>query len=73
MKLKVIVLPGLALLVSMGLAACGGSESKMERSTTTTTVTMGQELIDLEKSYKQGIISEKEYEKAKEAILERYQ
>jgi hypothetical protein len=34
---------------------------------------MGQELMDLEKSYKDGIISEKEYEKAKKDILKKYE
>jgi hypothetical protein len=52
----------------MGLTACGGGGASMQASTTT----MGQELMDLEESYKQGIISEKEYEKAKKTILEKY-
>ena len=33
---------------------------------------MGQELIDLNESYKQGILTEKEYNNAKESIMERY-
>lgn len=33
---------------------------------------MGQELTDLKKAYDAGIISEKEYEKSKKDILNRY-
>lgn len=69
MKTKTVAM--LALLLSVGLVGCGGGDAKMEATTTTTT--MGQELMDLDESYKKGIISEKEYERAKEAILERYQ
>lgn len=51
------------------LTGCGGGGANINQSTQT----MGQELMDLEKSYKQGIITEKEYEDAKEDILERYE
>ncbi|MFM1891879.1 MAG: hypothetical protein RLZ44_956 [Pseudomonadota bacterium] len=68
MKSKYLVMPGLILVCALGLAACGGGGAKVEASTTT----LGQELIDLDESYKKGLISEKEYKKARENILKRY-
>jgi uncharacterized membrane protein len=67
-KSKYLVMPGLILVCALGLAACGGGGAKVEASTTT----LGQELIDLDESYKKGLISEKEYKKARENILKRY-
>jgi len=52
------------------LGACGGGGADVQ--TTTHNTTMGQELMDLDNSYKQGIITEKEYKKAKENIMDRY-
>ena len=50
------------------LTACGGSENTIQNNTTT----MGQELMDLESSFEKGIITEKEYNRAKKDILKRY-
>ena len=38
-------------------------------STSNVSVTKGQQLMDLQKAYEGGIITEKEYNKQKEAIL----
>ena len=56
--------------VIVGFSGCcgGGSEVKAETKTTTTT-TLGQELKDLEDAYQKGIISEKQYNEAKEKLL----
>lgn len=56
------------LLLTVALAGCGGGDSSIKASSTT----IGQELMDLDASYQKGLISEKEYEKAKKSILERY-
>jgi hypothetical protein len=62
-------LPAAALmLLAISLAGCGGGDSSIKASSTT----IGQELMDLDASYQKGLITEREYKKAKESILERY-
>ena len=73
-KFKAILLFVL-IAAGAGLAGCCGSpgegggggtaEVKIKQHTT------GQELIDLKKAYESGAITKEEYEKQKEAILER--
>ena len=46
-------------------SACGSTETTVNSSHTT-----GEELIDLQKAYDQGIITEREYEKKKKDILD---
>ena len=59
-----------ALMVStLLLAGCSGGGANVTASTTT----MGQELQDLDESYKKGLLSEKEYKKARKSIIERYE
>lgn len=61
-----------AAFVSLALlSGCGGGGAKVHSSVTTTT--MGQELQDLEESYKKGLLTEAEYKQARKAILKRYQ
>lgn len=62
-------LPAAALLLlTIPLAGCGGGDSTIKASGTT----IGQELMDLDASFQKGLITEKEYKKAKQSILERY-
>jgi hypothetical protein len=60
-----------ALLLGISLFGCGGGGAKATVTSTDTTV--GQELLDLDKAYKDGILTEKEYEKQKKKILKRKQ
>ncbi len=50
------------------LAACGGGGA--DSTVHNTTVSKGQALVDLKKAYDSGAISEKEYEKQREKILD---
>jgi len=56
------------ILVTLSLASCGGGDTTVKASNTT----MGQELQDLDATFKNGIITKREYENAKEDILKRY-
>jgi len=67
LKLTMVLLTALTLGM---LSGCGGGGSKV--TSTTTTTTMGQELQDLDASYQKGIITEKQYNKAKDNILKKY-
>ena len=57
----------LMLLVTFSLTGCGGGGATMEATTTTT----GQELLDLDKAYKAGLMTEKEYNNKKKEIMKR--
>jgi hypothetical protein len=69
-----------AFLLSLGgclglhLFSGDGGETKTEtiKERETQTTTLGKELIDLERAYKQGIISKKEYDKAKKKLIDKY-
>jgi hypothetical protein len=66
-KISILILVGL-LLTSFGMSGCGGKKTTVQAQTTT----LGQELTDLQKAYEQGIITEKEYNKLKKEIMEKY-
>jgi Short C-terminal domain len=53
------------LFSGVGFIGCGGGGAQVKAKQTT----LGQELTDLDKAYKEGIITEKEYNKAKKDIL----
>ena len=62
----------LIVLAAANLAGCGSSKkTEVKSEPTTITTTLGQELQDLDKAYKDGIITQKEYEKAKNALIEK--
>ena len=56
------------IVLALGLGACrgGGAEVKTQSYSTT----LGQELKDLEEAYNKGIITEKQYKKSKEKLIE---
>jgi len=59
----------MVIILGVGFAGCRGGKAKVEATTTTTT--LGQELMDLQKAYEKGIITEKEYKEAKKKLIER--
>ena len=58
------ILGAAIIAVSLGLTACGGSNTTVQQ-----TETQGQQLMDLQEAYDKGIISEKEYNATKKKIL----
>lgn len=62
--MRIWMLAGM-LMTGALLTGCGGGGARVDAKTST----VGQELIDLDAAYKQGVISEKEYNKLKSEIL----
>jgi hypothetical protein len=58
----------LAFGLTLTLAACGGGT---DTQVSTTSVSKGQELMDLQTARNSGVISQDEYEDQKEKILDR--
>ncbi len=54
-----------AILLATALAGCGGADVK----TTTTTISIGQQLIDLKNARDSGAISEREYNRARTELV----
>ena len=70
--IKTLTMTCLAALLAGSLpllTGCGGGGTTHH---TTTNKTLGEELQDLQQSYEKGIISQKEYEKTKKKLIEKY-
>jgi ABC-type glycerol-3-phosphate transport system substrate-binding protein len=68
--MKILIVCALTVLMTLTTVGCGGSKEAVKSEPVTITTTLGQELQDLDKAYKDGIITEKEYNKAKKALIE---
>jgi len=69
-SLKFVVLVLILLWMTtwtVSIIGCGGGGANVRQDTYTTT--LGQELQDLEEAYKTGIITEKEYNQAKDKLI----
>ena len=64
--LRKLVIIASAIALTLGLTACGGggATTKVEARGT-----QGQQLLDLKEAYDKGVITEKEYNKTREEIL----
>lgn len=58
-----------ALLAAMALAGCGGDTYVKVQGTTT--ISKGQELIDLQRALSEGAISKDDYERVRAKIVSR--
>ena len=67
-RVLIVVLAG-AFVSGCCCPGGGGSSSKTETHINTTTT--GQQLIDLQKAFESGAITEKEYNKQKQEILDK--
>jgi len=59
---------GVLMLSTLSLSGCGGGGASIE---TNATGTYGQQLIDLKAAYDKDLLTEKEYNNAREAIIEK--
>lgn len=51
-----------------GFIGCGGGGAEIRQQTTT----LGQELQDLDKAYKQGLLDEKEYQRIRKEVIKKH-
>jgi len=73
MKFLKMSMASVMIIGALSLSGCGGggAEVKSETTAETSAQTLGQELIDLKKAYDMGIISEREYNDAKQKLIEK--
>jgi hypothetical protein len=77
--MKKFLIPLTVAVMPMLLSGCiglhfggGGSKSEMVNKSQTYDVTLGQQLIDLQKAYDSGIITEAQYDTQKKKLLKHY-
>ena len=58
------------VVVSVGLTT--GCGRKQRTTVSTSTTTLGQELVDLQQAYEKGIITEKQYNDLKKKAMKKY-
>lgn len=70
MKTGVILLTTIGLFLSLSVSGCFLGKGDDNEKTSIRATTKGQELIDLQKAWDQGIITTEEYEKQRKKILD---
>jgi len=76
MKSRIIITLRMLAATSLLIGACTGcawsiGDSKSEKCSAPMAPTRGKELMDLKKAQEQGVITEAEYEKLKQQIMEK--
>lgn len=73
MKATRILVVVVAIVFALNMAACCGPDNTTEVKKTEiiNQPTVGQQLEDLDKAYKNGAITKEEYDKARKGILEK--
>ena len=69
MKVVRALVFALLIAATLSINGCGGGGADIKANTYNTT--LGQELQDLQTAYNKGIISEKEYDQAREALIKK--
>jgi hypothetical protein len=64
-------LTAIALALLLGLSGCGSSSKANVTVKGTTTISIGQELLDLKRALDEGAISQRDYDKVRAILLER--
>lgn len=65
--LKNTLIGAVVMAAVLALPGCGGNDTQ---TTVKTTETQGKQLLDLKEAYDKGVITEKEYKRTKEDILD---
>ena len=68
MKLLRIWAVIMVMIMALGVVGCGGGGAEVRTQSYSTT--LGQELKDLEEAYQKGIITEKQYNEAKQKLID---
>jgi hypothetical protein len=71
MPIRRTLLPALALALVASLPACGSSSNATVTVKGTTTISTGQELLDLKRALDEGAISQRDYDKVRAILLDR--
>ncbi len=71
MKIIRFVTMMLAVVFVLGMAACCGHDTDVKQTEIINQPTIGQQLDDLEKAYKNGSITKEEYDKVRKTVLDK--